>query len=198
MKDLIFILLFLMVSCAQQKVVLQDVNLIPFEDFSKVTTLDQATLPVKLFELIDQREKMGVGEARTGAQFKETPVEFRNGFSEYFKDYIKNSLKRRNVLMVMSDEKALMSITVKEFWTKELLERFQPERATCKISIDVKVQKNGDEYNGSFWTEVKSPGDMGDATEKLAPTIASCMNIIVEKIVNDQKLLKFIESKPLI
>ena len=100
--------------------------------------------------------------------------------------------------MVMSDEKALMSITVKEFWTKELLERFQPERATCKISIDVKVQKNGDEYNGSFWTEVKSPGDMGDATEKLAPTIASCMNIIVEKIVNDQKLLKFIESKPLI
>tara|TARA_Y100000590_G_C15311752_1_gene860417 strand:- start:100 stop:696 length:597 start_codon:yes stop_codon:yes gene_type:complete len=198
MKDLIFILLFLMVSCAQQKVVLQDVNLIPFEDFSKVTTLDQATLPVKLFELIDQREKMGVGEARTGAQFKETPVEFRYGFSEYFKDYIKNSLKRRNVLMVMSDEKALMSITVKEFWTKELLERFQPERATCKISIDVKVQKNGDEYNGSFWTEVKSPGDMGDATEKLAPTIASCMNIIVEKIVNDQKLLKFIESKPLI
>ena len=187
-----------MVSCAQQKVVLQDVNLIPFEDFSKVTTLDQATLPVKLFELIDQREKMGVGEARTGAQFKETPVEFRYGFSEYFKDYIKNSLKRRNVLMVMSDEKALMSITVKEFWTKELLERFQPERATCKISIDVKVQKNGDEYNGSFWTEVKSPGDMGDATEKLAPTIASCMNIIVEKIVNDQKLLKFIESKPLI
>ena len=198
MKDLIFILLFLMVSCAQQKVVLQDVNLIPFEDFSKVTTLDQATLPVKLFELIDQREKMGVGEARTGAQFKETPVEFRYGFSEYFKDYIKNSLKRRNVLMVMSDEKALMSITVKEFWTKELLERFQPERATCKISIDVKVQKNGDEYNGSFWTEVKSPGDMGDATEKLAPTIASCMNIIVEKIVNDQKLLKFIESNPLI
>ena len=198
MKDLIFILLFLMVSCAQQKVVLQDVNLIPFEDFSKVTTLDQATLPVKLFELIDQRETMGVGEARTGAQFKETPVEFRYGFSEYFKDYIKNSLKRRNVLMVMSDEKALMSITVKEFWTKELLERFQPERATCKISIDVKVQKNGDEYNGSFWTEVKSPGDMGDATEKLAPTIASCMNIIVEKIVNDQKLLKFIESKPLI
>ncbi len=198
MKDLIFILLFLMVSCAQQKVVLQDVNLIPFEDFSKVTTLDQATLPVKLFELIDQREKMGVGEARTGAQFKETPVEFRYGFSEYFKDYIKNSLKRRNVLMVMSDEKALMSITVKYCWTKELLERFQPERATCKISIDVKVQKNGDEYNGSFWTEVKSPGDMGDATEKLAPTIASCMNIIVEKIVNDQKLLKFIESKPLI
>ncbi len=198
MKELLFAITLLTISCAQQKVVLKEQNLIPYEDFSKVTILNEATMPIKLSALVDQRNVAEVGQARTGAQFKKTPVEFKYNFSEYFKDYLRNSLSRRNVLMVMTDEKAVMSIVVKEFWTKEVLERFKPERASCKIAIDVKVVKEDDSYSGSFWTEVKSPGDMGDATEKLAPTIASCMNIIVEKIVNDKNLLEFIKSKPLI
>ncbi|MCO4754699.1 MAG: hypothetical protein KC478_09450 [Bacteriovoracaceae bacterium] len=198
MKLISLFAIFVLVSCAQQSVVLDKKYLHPYEDFDTTTVVSVASLPIKLEGLVDQRKVKSVGIARTGAQFKKTPVFFDAAFVEVYKNHLRNELSKRNVLMVNSDQKAEMNVMIKEFWTEEILEKFQPEKAGCKISLEVQMIKGEEEYRGVFWTQITSPGDLGDATEKLAPTLASCMNSIVEKIVNDQKFIKFIEAKPII
>lgn len=193
-----FLFVIVLSSCAQQRVTLKDQRLAPYEGFRDVTYLPFATLPVKLEAVSDNRKvQSAVGEARTGAQFKKTPVNFEDSFLEVFKDYLRNELKKRNVLMVMEDHQVVMSVSVKELWVEEVLEKYQPEKARCHIKIEVFASKDKNEYSGTFWTEMVSPGDLGDATEKLGPTLASCMNLAVEKIVNDKKFVEFVKAPPM-
>ncbi len=117
---------------------------------------------------------------------------------KFLRDYLELALETRGFLIVQNDAKAILDITVKELWVEEVIEKYQPEKAKCNISLELKGSKGEETYTGKFWTEIVSPGDMGDATDKLDPTLASCLNIVSEKIAKDQDLLKFLKSRPLI
>ena len=108
------------------------------------------------------------------------------------------ALETRGFLIVNNDEKVSLDIVIKQLWVEEVIEKYQPEKAKCNISLVLKGTKGEQTYTGNFWTEIVSPGDMGDATDKLDQTLASCMNVVSEKIAKDKDLIKFLEAKPLI
>ena len=188
------------VSCAQQRLVLEQRDFVPFKDLDQVSQIGFVTQPMKVVNVMDARSSgVSVGEARTGARFEKTPV-FTSGNSpeEFVKMYLESALRKRGALIVESDQKIELSATITELWVEEVIEKYQPEKAKCKASLDIHSQKNGEKFSATYWTEVVSPGDLGDATEKLAPTLASCLNAIAEKIVKDKKFGDFARAKPLI
>jgi len=83
-----------------------------------------------------------------------------------------------------------LEVVINELWVEELIEKYQPEKAKCKANVTVYLKEGNTSWNGNYWTEIISPGDLGDGTEKLAPTFASCLNEIVEKLVKDPSFTK--------
>lgn len=190
-------------SCAQQKVVVGEKNFVPFDSFSSVSKVSEARAPLKIESVIDAREtKTAIGEGRTGARFEKTPVLLTQKTEDFVRDYLERALETRGFLIVQSDEKASLNVRINRLWVEEVIEKYQPEKAKCNIALELTGQKGeqGKEetYTGKFWTEIVSPGDMGDATDKLDQTLASCMNIVAEKIAKDKDLIKFLQAKPLI
>lgn len=191
------IALLLMSGCAQQKVVLKNKEE-PFKEFSAKSSVSAATLPIKIASVTDAREKgSAIGEALTGARYLKTPVYGSENPEVFVKGYLEEALRNREFLLVDNDEKVELNIVIKELWVEEVIEKYQPERAKCRISLEVNAQRESASYTGGFWSEIVSPGDLGDATEKLGPSLASCMNTLVEKIVADEKFASFIKAKPL-
>ena len=99
---------------------------------------------------------------------------------------------RRNVL-VQDNGKYSLEILVTKLSVNEFIEKHLPERALCEIEFQVKSQHLSKTLNARYWSEVTSPGDLGDGTEKIAPTFASCLNVIMNKIVEDKKFRSFIK-----
>ena len=80
-----------------------------------------------------------------------------------------------------------MQVEIKKFRVYEVIEKMQPERAKCQLELGFKIENGNRNWSGSYLTEFLSGGDMTDATERLAPTMASCLNDLIEKMVNDEK-----------
>lgn len=188
----------LLSSCAQQRIVLSE-KMKPFEGLDQTSAIPHATLPIKIMTVSDSRANaFALGEARTGARFKKTPVVSENGPENFVRSYLEKGLREREVLIVEQDQKVELNVSIHELWVEEVLEKFEPEKAKCRVSLEIHGVKNKEDYTGKFWTEVMSPGDLGDATEKLQPTLASCMNAVVEKIVKDKKFASFVKAQPLL
>lgn len=189
-------------ACAQQKVEL-DQKARPFEGFDTTSVVSYATVPLKILAVADARDRgQAAGEARTGASYKKTPVFVSDSVETYVRNYLEAGLGKRDFLLVEKDQQAELQIRIKELWVEEVLEKYEPEKAKCRVSLEVVGRKadgqsENETYTGKFWSEVLSPGDLGDATEKLAPTLASCMNAIAEKMAADKKFVKFVKADPL-
>lgn len=185
-------------SCAQQKVMVKT-DAQPFKDLNQLSSLPQSSAPLKITAVKDLRNKgFAVGEALTGARFKSTPVFTEEKPEEFIQSYFIKGLKERGALIVAQDQAIDLQVEVNELWVEEVIEKFQPERARCKASFEFIGKSSAEEFRSKVWTEVTSPGDMGSATEKLGPTLASCMNSVIEKLVKDKKFREFIKPKTLI
>lgn len=199
MRISLFLVSLILFGCAQQKVTIKNEDFEPFVGMETMTKLKETTAPVKIVTVKDTRPaERGVGEARTGAQFQRTPVFLEEAPSIFVRKTLERELEARGMLIVNSDQEAELTILIKTLWVEEVLEKYQPEKAKCKIDFEITGKRANKSYSGRFWSEIVSPGDMGDATEKLSPTLASCMNSVVEKIAKDKKLAKFLKAKPLI
>lgn len=185
---LLFLLIF--VSCAQQQITLKNKELVPFNDFSKITRAGNGLKTISFSTVIDNREnKNEVGKALTGVKYKETPIVMNSGTSNYIKEYLTSALTERG-FSVNSMDGINIEVVINELWVEELIEKYQPEKAKCKVNFTFYIKEENASWNGNYWTEIISPGDLADGTEKIAPTFASCLNEVVEKLVTDQEFIK--------
>jgi len=179
------LLLAVVSSCAQPKLYLNEKEAVPLKEYSKKTKIRSSkSINIKL--ITDARkDKKYIGMAKTGVSYSPTPLELTKPFEIYLKSYLSNAFMERGAMVDALGEIEL-EFVVNEFWVDEIIEKYQPEKAKCRTNITVYTSVGSTNWSGNFWTEIISPGDLADATERLTPTLASCMNEIVEKLVKDE------------
>jgi uncharacterized lipoprotein YajG len=185
---------FVLVSCAQNKFLLNKSTFVPYKEFDKKSMFTPNT-EVMSVNVIDGREnKEFLGMAKTGARYLDTPLVASDETPQQFLEsyYLKN-LRERGLLITDAAE-AQIEIVINELWTDELQEKFKGERAKCHIDLTVFGKKGSETFKGSYWSKIKSAANLGDGSDHLAPTLASCLNTSVEKIVKNGKFETFLRK----
>jgi uncharacterized lipoprotein YajG len=185
--------LLLITGCASRSIILKQNSLLPYKEMSQVTKVPFNTKTVTLTKIHDSREVKTFGKGFTGVQYEETPVVVDTSFNQFFDDYLVNALELRNIV-VASDGGALeLEVDVRELWVEEIIDKFKAEKARCRANLTFHVKKQEEKWSGNFWTEFTSAGDLSSGSERLAPTLASCMNEIVEKLVVHKEFKNIIQ-----
>lgn len=194
MKVIVLFFSFLIMGCAQMSVNLKDSDIKPFKEFSSVKKLNNTLGPFQL-NVVDARsseQARQIGFAYTGVKYKKTPVLIKKNVNDYIKEELTTEFARRNVLVEDQAERNVELIITK-LSVNEYIEKHMPERAICEVEFQVKSTYLTKNFNARYWTEITSPGDLGDGTEKIAPTFASCVNVMANKIVEDPKFQSFLK-----
>lgn len=191
MKILNLLLLVILTGCAADSYVLKKKNLLPYKESSQITKFRQEAPLVELISVDDTRSNQKIGFAFTGVEYKQTPIYLESSISNLVSEYLSSALEVRNIELVKSS-KIQMNVQIKKFRVFEVIEKMQPERAKCELELSFKIANGSKNWSGSYLTEFLSGGDMTDATERLAPTMASCLNDLIEKMVNDEKFLNIL------
>lgn len=180
--------LFIVSSCATSTFVIKQNELLPYKESSQVTNVVENLSPISISQILDKRDRIALGFAFTGVKYQKTPVTLEVPVKDYIRSYIQNALEMRNI-MVVNESQILLNIELNHIWVEEVIEKFRPERARCKVDMSFHLTGPNKKWSGNFWTEFTSGGDLSDGTEKVAPTLASCLNALMEKLVTDDKLL---------
>lgn len=188
MIKLIFLLM--VTSCASSNILIKKEELVPYKDSSQITKVNQGKMELTIQSVSDLRASKDIGFALTGVQYTKTPLLIDKPVEVFIQDYISDQLELRNI-EVLNDSPTRMEISIVNFQVYELAEKFQPEKAKCELQLDFKMNQNAKSWNGSYATEYTSAGDMKDGTTRIAPTMASCFNNLVEKMINDQEFRAF-------
>ncbi len=186
MKVLLFLLI---VSCSTPQYTLKQNELLPYKESSQVTKVKKANKALNFVGVFDRRDRQHIGKAYTGVQYQETPINLDKSLKPFLKSYLTDAFEMRNIRFNAASDLEL-KVEVEKFWVEEVIEKFQPEKAKCIVQMNFHINGKKQKWSGQFWTEFTSAGDLRDGTERLPPTLASCMNDIVEKVVNDKKFLK--------
>ncbi len=186
------VIIFLLLSCASKNIILNESSLLPYQNMSQVTKVNMISQSFALKGINDNRTEKTYGFGYTGVQYDKTPIKMGKNFVPFFEDYITDAFASRN-LVISSEGTLSLEVDVREMKVEEIIEKFQPERAKCKANLTFHVQTVNKKWSGNFWTEYLSSGDLSDGSERLAPTLASCMNEIIEKLVNNKEFLEIIK-----
>ena len=189
-----YLFLLLLAGCAAQSYVIKNKELLPYKESSQITKLNQESKTLTVASVEDHRGMKDNGFAYTGVEYKKTPVFMEAGMENMLKTQLSSALEVRNISVVPTGELNLV-VTVKELNISELIEQHKPERAQCKLTVDFAINEGQSRWNGSFATSFISAGDLSDGTERLAPTLASCINELVEKLVRDDKFIKMLKKE---
>ena len=194
MNKIIVTVLIFLVSCSHTSVVMKKEHMIPYEDFSTKTLAPFDSATIKIVEVIDFRKNtQDLGVARTGVQYKETPVKLNTKLEHYISNYYRTALLDRRLNIVEENAKYELTIKINELWLEEQAQKM-PERVRCNANFTFELKGKNRSIQTNIWNEVLSPGDMADGTTKLEPTFSSCLNLIAEKLVTSQKFLTFIKE----
>ena len=189
-----FLILILFTACSSQTVKVEPADLLPYKDSSAVTKLDPGLASLALESVRDMRASKEMGFAYTGVKYSKTPIVLSSSLEEFLTDYFIDQLEMRNV-EVLNDSPTKLTVSVVNFQVYELVEQFKPERAKCELQIDFELNQDAKKWSGSFATEYVSAGDITDGTERLAPSMASCLNNLTEKMINDQEFINFFKNR---
>lgn len=188
-----YLILVAMVACSMAKVEIDLSELLPYKESSQVTKLSQKLRPVRIDLVEDKRENKSFGFAYTGVQYVKSPVEFGVPLDILIRDMTTDAFEKRNLIIDNRPDSLGMEIQVNKFWVEEVIEEFQPEKARCKIDLSFHINAEKTKWSGQYWTEFTSGGDLSDGTTRLAPTLASCFNELIEKLVNDKKFQEILK-----
>lgn len=193
-KKMLFLTSFLTIlGCSKTTFVIKDQNLKPFKEFSEFTSIKSQTREFQISQIIDNRKSQdSLGVARTGVKYKETPVTTSKQLDIFLKEYFSKELQRRGLFIQEEETPLKMTIRVNELWLEELSDK-APEVVKCRANFTFELYNNNKNWRLNFWNDIVSPGDLGDGTAKITPTLASCLNLINEKLVNSQKFLEAIQ-----
>lgn len=184
------ILLLLVTSCASGNITIKQAELIPYKDSSQISKVNPGEISMEIERVSDLRASKDLGFAYTGVQYAKTPLLIEKPVEVFLREYLTDQLELRNI-EVLNSSPAKMEISIVTFQVYELVEQFQPERAKCELQLEFKINEDAKAWSGSYATEYISAGDMKDGTTRLAPAMASCLNNLVEKMVNDPEFRSF-------
>ena len=188
------LLIFLFVSCAAPSYTLKKQDLRPYGESDKITRTNFANNTLELLPVSDNRTNKNLGIAYIGMQYTQTPIEVESSIEHLMKDMLEDSLTKRN-LMITSDAKRKLRAEILEIKLNEVIEKMKPERAKCELKMQFNVEDENGNWKGSFKTEFLSAGNLADGTTRIAPTFASCFNDMVERLVNDEKFIAFMNNE---
>lgn len=186
------IAMFLMFGCAVSSIIVKKTELRPYKDSSKVSKLDPSEVNLTIDSIRDLRASKDMGFAYTGVKYAKTPIRLEQPIEMLLDEYFTEKLELRNI-EVLSDSAVKLSISIINFQVYELIEQFKPERAKCELQIEFSILHNAKSWIGNYATEYLSAGDITDGTERLAPTMASCLNNLTEKLINDPEFRHVLE-----
>lgn len=187
------LLLLLLVSCAQQRILVKKEFSTPYKDFAQKSVI-KSSKNFSILRVTDSRkDKSALGVGLTGVNYTATPYLLSESLESYLEGYLKDSFESRNLVVVDSSADVQLEFVINELWVSELIEKHQPERAKCKVNMTVYSKLDNTTWSGNYWTEIISPGDMGDGTEKLDPTFASCLNMVFEKFITDKSFSSLVK-----
>ncbi len=190
-KVLLLGVFFNLLSCASGQLVLDNSQLRPYKDMSQVTTMSNTKVLINLVAVNDKRVNESIGTGYSGVQYTPTPVFLQEKVSLYLQSYFKDAFAIRNI-QVSSESSKELEIDIDELLVEERIEKHNPEKAFCRGKITYHLSVGTEKWSGTFWTEYLSAGDLSDGTERLAPTFASCMNELVEKLVTNEEFKNLI------
>jgi hypothetical protein len=186
------ILLILLTSCATKTILIGQSQLLPYKEANQLTKLENISKAVdlKIVETKNLSKNLGVGY--TGVTYDKTPIQFEGDPQRALSAFFTSALEMRNIsLNAASGVK--MEIHINELTVNEVIQKFQGEKAGCKVNATFYVEDANTKWSGKFWTEFLSASDLREGTERIAPTLASCLNEVVEKLVKDEKFLNIIK-----
>lgn len=186
------LILLILVSCSTSTHIIKQNELLPYKESSQVTKVVEDLSPLKINQILDRRDKIELGFAFTGVKYQKTPINLNIPLKDYLKGYFVNGLEMRNI-SVVDQSLMLMDIEINEVWVQEVIEKFKPERAKCQVDMTFHINAPNSKWSGNFRTEFTSAGDLSDGTERVAPTLASCLNALLEKLVTDDKLITLLK-----
>lgn len=187
------VLLVLITSCAANRIILKEESLRPYKEMSQISKVPYGTKTIWLEKIVDNRTVKHLGNGFTGVQYEKTPIWFEGQFDLVMKDIVQDSFEARNIALVQDGELALQ-VEVNDLWVQEVIEKFQPETASCKVNMTFHLIGAKEKWSGKLWTEYKSGGDLSDGSERIPPTLASCLNEIFEKLANHKEFLAMIKK----
>lgn len=182
-------------GCSHKSVVMGPNNMRPYKDFSGKTLMQSETETIQIAEVLDFRKNtQAVGVARTGVQYKETPVVLSEKLEGFISNYFKRALldRRVNIIEVEDSAKYKLTIKINELWLEEKAKKI-PETVDCKANFTFELKGENKNFQMNIWNETTSPGDLADGTTKLGPTFSSCLNLVAEKLVKSPKFVNFIK-----
>lgn len=186
------VMMLLLIGCASSSITVKQNELLPYKDSAKVTKLNAGEVSLTIEAVRDLRASKDLGFAYTGVKYSKTPIQLEKPLELLLQEYFNNQLELRNI-EVLSDSPTKLTISIVNFQVYELIEQFKPERAKCELQLEFAMVQNAKSWNGSYATEYISAGDATDGTERLAPAMASCLNNLVEKMVNDPQFTAFLK-----
>lgn len=188
------LLLTLLASCASvKKVTLEKDSLIPMQQYSKTSTVvtDGLTLELGNFQDLRSNEinKKHIGKTYTGFGDEPTPVEFENTLEEVLKEQVKDGLKKRGI-SISSIGEFTLNAGIEKYWLEEITKGLGPREYECTVKIKFDLQSNensGTKWFGSFSSKVSSGTQSQEGLDKKSSTLASCMNQILEALIQEEK-----------
>lgn len=184
---------FLISACATEKVIIMQDDLLPYKDSSQLTKIEGAIKNLKINEVNDRREKTDLGFAYVGVQYTKTPIQLEQTEVEFVRDYMQSSFEARGIDIDESSPN-LLDINIYQLYVYEVIEKMQAERAKCHADLELTLFTDSKKWVGRFNTEYLSAGDLSDGTERISPTLASCLNDLVEKIIQDDRFISSISN----
>lgn len=183
------LMLLILSSCAMSNIVLKKTELKPYKASSKISFIS-VSRDINLVEIVDKRiNKSDIGYGLTGSTYSKTPVYLANGAVPFMTNYFTEAFEKRNII-INPNSKNRLSIEILKLEVSEVIEKFQPEKAKCYVKFNFNIKKASGQWSSEKWVKFLSGGDMSDGTERLGPTFASCMNDLIEKLVNDVEFKK--------
>lgn len=183
--------LLFFVSCASSTYILNKKDILPYKEKNTLTQIDKEIKTFKIAQIRDLRKNTHYGMAYTGVEYLKTPIIIDGTLETFIKDFFEDAFEMRKI-NTSNDSHRELKIDIKEIWVEEVIEKFKPERAKCRVDIVFHLENEKLKWNGNYWTEYMSAGDLSDGTQRLAPTLASCLNQVVEKLVNDEKFINLL------
>jgi hypothetical protein len=185
------LILLILASCSTSNYLLKEKDILPYKETNNLTRSNQELKAFKINVIKDMRRDVSFGNAYTGVKYQKTPIVMNSTVQTFTKVFFNSAFAMRNI-HTSEDAQINLNIDIKEIWVEEVIEKFQPEKAKCRVEMIFHIDSPKKQWNGSYWTEFLSAGDLSDGTERLGPTLASCLNQLVEKLVNDDKFIKMI------
>jgi hypothetical protein len=195
MKLVILIVIVLAVGCSSQSVVLEP----SVQSYEKINLKNNENLsPINLVRVINNTGEETLGEARTGAQYRKTPVLASESPEKLAELLLTKAFQDQRIIFDESSPYH-MKVTINKLWLSEVLER--NEAAKCELELYFEMSHESKttsslatkNWNNTTKVTYQSQGDLQDATEKLAPTLTTCINIAVEKVVGSDDFIPFLK-----